>query len=107
MLPTRDAMSSVSSMSWATRRRVGGCRQISTIVARVSALIGLKATLPISLIQMSSRRFGSTGHFSPPAIIASLSAVHRAEIPPPGSPMEKRVPSRWRITPGASMTVAG
>ena len=84
-----------------------GFWQISTIVALVSALSGLNATLPISLIQMSLRSSASTGAFSPPAIMASLNAIQRAEISPDGSPMENRVPSRCRITPGASMVVAG
>ena len=106
--PTLAAMSSVSSISWIDD--LPGARvfwQISTIVALVSALSGLNATLPISLIQMSLRRSASTGAFSPPAIMASLNAIQRAEISPDGSPMENRVPSRCRITPGASMVVAG
>ena len=73
----------------------------------MSALSGLNATLPMSLIQMSPRKSASTGAFNPPAIMASLNALQRSEISPDGSPMEKRVPSRCRITPGASMVVAG
>lgn len=80
---------------------------MSLMVARVSALIGLKAALPMSLIQMSSRRFCSTGHLRPPATMASLRSVQRRERLPSGSPMEKRVPSKCRMTPGDSMTVAG
>jgi len=76
-------------------------------VALVSALTGLNEALPISLIQMSSRSSASTGDFSPPAIMAALSAVQRAEISPDGSPMENRVPSRCLMTPGDSITVAG
>ena len=53
----------------AASARGGTCRPAST---RVSALSGLNATLPISLTQISSRTCSSTGHFSPPAIIASL-----------------------------------
>jgi hypothetical protein len=71
----------------------------------VSTLIGLNATLPISLSQMSERRSASTGHFSPPAVIAWLNAVQRCEMVPSGSPMENRVPSMWRITPGDSISV--
>jgi hypothetical protein len=81
--------------------------QISTMVALVSALIGFSETLPISLIQMSSRSLGSTGHFRPPAIIASLNRTQRCDTVPSGSPMENRVPSRCWITPGDLMTVAG
>jgi hypothetical protein len=71
----------------------------------VSAEIGLKATLPISLIQTSLRMSASTGHFRPPATIASLNARQRGETVPSGSPIEKRVPSTWRTTPGASSSV--
>ena len=49
------------------------------MVARASALIGLKEMLPSSLIQMSLRRSGSTGHLRPPARMASLNARQRAE----------------------------
>jgi hypothetical protein len=75
-------------------------------VAPVSALIGLNEALPISLIQMSSRNSASTGDFRPPAIMASLSAVQRAETSPDGSPMENLVPSRCLMTPGDSISVA-
>lgn len=105
LLPAARAMAMVSAIIVATSSRESSCAQISAVVALVRALSGLKATLPMSLIQMSSRRFGSTGHFRPPAIMASLSVVQRAETPPVGSPMEKRVPSRWRMTPGASISV--
>ena len=63
------------------------------LVARVSALSGLNTTLPISFTQMSFRMSGSTGHFRPPATIASLNRVQRSEIVPSGSPIENRVPS--------------
>lgn len=81
-------------------------RQMSAMVARASTLIGLNAMLPISLIQMSRRRSVSTGHFSPPAIITSENSLQREEIVPSGSPMENRVPSRWRTTPGSMISVA-
>ena len=77
------------------------------IAARLSALMGFNAAFPMSLIQMSSRNRGSTGHFSPPATMASLKSRHRCEVVPSGSPMENLVPSRWRITPGDSTVVAG
>ena len=63
------------------------------MVVRVSALIGLNATLPISLTQISSRRSSSMGHLSPPAIIASLNSLQRSESVRFGSPIAKRVPS--------------
>jgi hypothetical protein len=75
-------------------------------VARVSALSGLNATLPISFTHTSLRSSEvSTGHFSPPAIIASLKRVQRSDSDPSGSPIVNRVPSRWRTTPGASSSV--
>ena len=64
----------------------------------------MNATLPSSLSQMSERRSFSTGHFRPPATIAWLNAVQRCEIAPSGSPMENRVPSTWRMTPGESIS---
>jgi hypothetical protein len=62
--------------------------------------------LPISLIQMSSRSAGSTGHLSPPATIASANPVQRSDTVPSGSPIENRVPSRCRTTPGDWISVA-
>ena len=74
-----SATASVSCIIVATSSRVSRWRQICAIVARERALIGLKAMLPSSLIQMSLRRSGSTGHLRPPATIASLKARQRAE----------------------------
>jgi hypothetical protein len=37
--------------------------------------------------------------------MASLNAVQRGEADPSGSPIEKRVPSMWRTTPGRSSSV--
>ena len=71
------------------------------MVARESALIGLKAMLPSSLIQMSLRRSASTGHLRPPAVMASLKSRQRCETVLSGSPMENRVPSRCWTTPGS------
>ena len=42
---------------------------------------------------------------SPPAIIASAKATQRSDLLRSGSPSEKRVPSPWRTTPGASSSV--
>ena len=58
--------------SWRGRRaRVPGSAQISSSVAPVSALIGLKERLPQSLTQISSRMSGRTGALRPAAISAS------------------------------------
>ena len=37
--------------------------------------------------------------------MASLNAMQRSEALPSGSPIENLVPSRWRITPGPSISV--
>lgn len=104
--PRDSATASVSVIMISMTRRVPPCRHICRMVARASALIGLKEMLPSSLSQMSSRRPGSTGHLSPPACIASLKVRQRAERLRSGSPIENRVPSKWRTTPGPSSSVA-
>ena len=85
--------------------RVPGLRHIAPSVACVSTLSGLKTALPSSLIQISSRMSVSTGALRPPATIASANARQRSERVRSGSPSEKRVPSPWRTTPGASSSV--
>ena len=77
---------------------------IVPIAARVRTLTGLNATFPSSLSQMSERRSDTTGHFSPPAIIALLNSRQRSETTPEGSPIENRVPSTCRITPGEAIS---
>ena len=71
----RGAISSVSAIISETSSRVGGCWHMPASVARVRMLIGLNATLPISLTQISLRSSASTGHFRPPSIIALLNAA--------------------------------
>lgn len=104
--PSASATRSVSVIISSMTSRVLRCRHISRIVARVSALIGLKEMLPRSLIQISLRSSASTGHLSPPARMASLNSLVRGESDRSGSPMENRVPSRCRTTPGPSSSVA-
>ena len=87
-----------------TSSRVPGCSAIAPIVARVRTLTGLNATFPSSLSQMSDRRSFSTGHFSPPATIALLNSRQRSETDPSGSPIENRVPSTCRMTPGEAIS---
>ena len=79
--------------------------QGSPSVARVSVVIGLNAALPTSFSQICGRRSSSTGHLSPPATNASEIARQVSSGPPPGRPIEKRVPSMWRITPGSAISV--
>src|ERR1035437_8581606 len=104
-LPRRAAISAVSCIMASTKSRVPGWAAIWPMVAPVRTLIGLNATLPMSLSQMSLRRLVSTGHLRPPATIAALNATQRSETVPSGSPIEYRVPSICRITPGDSISV--
>src|ERR1700683_2758890 len=103
-LPRRVAISAVSCIMASTKSRVPGWAAIWPMVALVRTLIGLNATLPMSLSQMSLRRLVSTGHLRPPATIAALNAAQRSETVPSGSPIEYRVPSMRRITPGGSIS---
>lgn len=64
--PSASATASVSVIMISMTLRVPPCRHICRIVARASALIGLKEMLPSSLSQMSLRRSRSTGHLRPP-----------------------------------------
>ena len=81
-------------------------RAILASVAWVSALMGLKATLPRILTQISMRIFCVTGQRNPALISASEIALHRSERVPSGSPSEMRFPSVWRMTPGSEISVA-
>jgi hypothetical protein len=103
-LPSRSASKAVSRIMLKTSSRVPGCSAIAPIVARVRTLTGLNATFPSSLSQMSERKSGTTGHFSPPAVIALLNSRQRGETKPEGSPIENRVPSTCRMTPGAEIS---
>ena len=104
--PTARATASVSCTIVSTSRRLGSYRQMPAIVSRLNALSGLNETLPISLTHTSFRSpVVSMGHFSPPAIMAWLKRWQRSDRVPFGSPIVKRVPSRWRTTPGASSSV--
>ena len=73
----------------------------------MSALTGLKATLPRSLTQISCRMFARIGARSPARPMAADSARARSEVEPSSSPIEKRSPSVCSITPGEAMAAAG
>jgi len=66
---------------------------------------GLNAALPISFSQICSRRLRSTGQRRPPALNACEISRQRSDSSPSGSPIVKRVPSMWRMTPGATISV--
>lgn len=88
------------------RRDTSACRASSSSVPRVSALIGLNATLPRSFTQISWRKRGVTGQRKPAAISASAMRLARSDLLPSGSPKLIRLPSVWRMTPGSTMSVA-
>jgi hypothetical protein len=90
----------------AASARVGGKRQMSSSVACVSALIGLKLRLPHSLTQISPRM---SGHRR-----LEAGAHHRLRQRldarlrlPSSSPSVKRLPSMSLTTPGATSSAAG
>ena len=87
--------------------RISGSVAISAMVARVSALSGLKQTLPSSLSQISSRIRGRMGALSPPLMSAAAIARQRSVVVPSSSPSERRLPSTCSMTPGATRLVAG
>jgi hypothetical protein len=70
----------------AARARVGPKRQMSSSVAWVSALIGLKLRLPQTLSQISERMSPDTGALNPAALKASPMARTRGVSLPSISP---------------------
>ena len=88
-----------------TSRDTSGSRTISTKVALVKALIGLKATLPMILTHISCRIRMVTGARKPAATRVCAMLRERSEREPSGSPKEIRFPSMRRITPGSQISV--
>ena len=84
-----------------------GSAQITSSVARVSALIGLNDRLPQSLIQISSRILARIGALRPAAISAWDRRSVRSVFSPEGSPSVNRSPSTSWITPGSGTSAAG
>src|SRR5260370_11163256 len=76
-------------------------RAICPSVARVRALMGLKATLPRILTQISVRIFCVTGQRIPALMSAVEMALQRSDRDPSGSPRERRVALVWRGEPRA------
>ena len=107
LTPSASATACASSiMPFATARVPGSVHNTSS-VAWVSAEIGLNDRLPHSLTQISSRRRGRTGAFSPAAVSAADRANARSDLLPSGSPSENRLPSICLTTPGAITSAAG
>nr|WP_315855627.1 hypothetical protein [Rhizobium leguminosarum] len=73
---------------------------MSVISALVSALIGLKAVLPISLLQISSRITGVVVMLRPASVSTAAIASRSGEISPEGSPSTKRPLLASWISPG-------
>ena len=107
LTPSFSATACASSIIARARARVPGSATMSSSVAWVSALIGLKLRLPHSLTQISSRMRGLTGAFSPAAMKTSDRRVTRSLRLPSGSPRVKRSPSISSITPGSGTSAAG
>ena len=80
---------------------------MSSSVAWVSALMGLKLRLPHSLTQISERISRDTGALNPAAIIDLASASTRGVRAPFSSPSENRLPSMTLTTPGSINSAAG
>ena len=105
--PSFSPMACASRIMSAASARVGGKRQMSSSVAWVSALIGLKLRLPHSLSQISARISDSTGVLKP-ALRNSVARVRTRSVSAPSiSPIGKRLPSITRTTPGAASSAAG
>ena len=106
-MPSRVATSCASVIIRAANSRDGGNWQMSTRVAWVSALMGLKLRLPHALSQISERMFSSTGALNPAHCSVSDSALALSVIEPSSSPTGNRDPSMCRILPGAVISAAG
>ncbi len=110
---TRNAMPSFSATACASpiiaaaRVRVASFSQMSTRVARVRALIGLKLRLPQSLSQISARMSSRTGALKPARPKHSDTRVARSLRLPSSSPSGSRSPSMCATTPGATSSEAG
>ena len=92
-IPSFDATSCASVIIFAASARASGNRQMSTRVAWVSALIGLKERLPHALSQISERMFSSTGALNPARCSVSDNALTLSVTTPSSSPTGNRVPS--------------
>jgi hypothetical protein len=105
--PSFSATVCASVIMAAASSRVSGWWQMSSRVAWVSALIGLKLRLPHNLTQISERMSRATGLLKPAAITNCQSASMRSLRAPSSSPSVKQLPSMSRTTPGSINSVAG
>ena len=91
-MPSASATAWPSSIIALATARLPGSAVMTSSVAVVSALIGLKAMLPHSFTHNSSRMRGRTGAFRPAAINRADSVLARSERVPSGSPRLNRSP---------------
>src|SRR5713226_788625 len=105
--PSFWAISCASFIIVAASSRVSANWQMSTSVAWVSAEIGLNERLPHAFSHISERISGSTIDFSPALMKTSCNSLTRSVSLPSSSPIGKRSPSTWWITPGAVAAAAG
>ena len=105
--PSLFATASASVIICVASSRVSGNWQMSTSVACVSALIGLKLRLPHSLSQISLRMSPMTGALNPALTRLALMACTRGVVEPSSSPSVNRLPSTTCTTPGAIRFAAG
>ncbi len=87
--------------------RVPGSPVTTSMVASVSALMGLKHKLPHSLSQISSRISARIGASKPAATSARCRRSTRSLRWPRGSPIGNLLPCSCCMTPGATTSVAG
>ena len=100
LTPSFSAMSCASFIMRAASSRVSANWQMSTSVAWVSALIGLKERLPHALSQISERMSSSTRDLSPAFTKVSCRDFARSVVLPSSSPIAETVSPTWWITPG-------
>ena len=105
--PSLAPMFCASVIMLAASSRVAGKTQMSSNVACVNALMGLKLKLPHTLSQISERMSLDTGALKPAALNASLMARMLGVSLPSISPNVKRLPSITLITPGRITSLAG
>src|ERR1700733_11900603 len=105
-MPNASPTVCASRIIAAASARVGANRQMSSSVAWLSALTGLKVRLPQSFIQISERTSLSAGDLKPAFVNSSDSAAMRSVLAPSISASGKRWPSTCRMTPGLSISAA-
>ena len=96
---------------WTSLKSARSNARISEVEAELAeggagerAVMGLKATLPMTFNQILSSQLGLDRRLQP-AAGEGVGRVGSSLIDPSGSPRMKRVPSTWRTTPGWMISV--